>query len=124
MSTRVTWWIDGYRRAWESNEPDEIRALFTDEAIYRNRPDDPSPAVGADAIVAHWLEEADPPGSTTFEWSVVAEQDDAVVVQCVTGYPSGPKQGIYDNLWVIRFAEDGRAREFTDWWLPRRDPAA
>jgi hypothetical protein len=40
-------------------------------------------------------------------------------VRCVTTYPQGPKKGTYDNMWVIDFAPDGRAAEFTDWWIPR-----
>ena len=27
----------------------------------------------------------------------------------------------YSNLWVIRFAPDGRAREFTEWWMKQPD---
>lgn len=121
MSERLISWMDAYRRAWESNEPDDIRALFTTDARYRNRVDDPSPRTGLDSIVAGWLDEADPPGSTTFSWHLVAEDGDTAVVQCVTEYPEGHKKGTYDNLWVIRFAEDGRARDFTDWWIPRRE---
>src|SRR5690606_25951570 len=108
-----------YRRAWESNDPDDIRALFTEDAEYFGSPSS-SPERGHDEIVARWLEDQDEPGSTTFEWSPVVMNDDVAVVRCVTGYPEGPKVGTYDNLWVIRFAPDGRAREFTDWWIPRR----
>ena len=32
MADAITNWIDLYRRAWESNEPDDIRALFTEDA--------------------------------------------------------------------------------------------
>lgn len=118
MSERVETWVNAYRRAWETNEPDDIRALFTTDAEYRMTPV-AAPWVGSDAIVAGWLEHADPAGSTTFSWHAVAEQDDTAVVQCITGYPSGPKVGTYENLWVIRFGPGGRARSFTDWWVGR-----
>lgn len=118
MTDAVTTWVEGYRSAWESNNSDDIRALFTEDAVYKGHPDE-SPWVGHPAIVAGWLEHQDPPGSTTFEWQKLAVDGDIAVVQCVTGYPEGPKGGTYDNLWVIRLADDGRASEFTDWWIPR-----
>lgn len=116
-------WTAAYRAAWESNEPDDIRALFTEGAVYRGRPASP-PWTGHDAIVAGWLEHADEPGSTDFSWEVLAVDDDLGVVRGVSTYPSGPKSGVYDNLWVVRFAADGRAEEFTDWWIerPERGP--
>jgi hypothetical protein len=30
-----------------------------------------------------------------------------------------PKQ--YGNLWVVRLADDGRASEYTEWWVRVRD---
>lgn len=114
----VTAWVEGYRRAWESNDPADIRSLFTEDAVYRSRPAS-VPWVGIEAIVAGWLEHQDAPGSTTFEWAVLAVDADTAVIRCVTGYPQGPKIGVYDNLWVVRLAGDGRVAEFTDWWIER-----
>ena len=111
-------WMDGYRRAWETNADADIRSLFTEHAIYRGRPGSAS-WTGHSEIVAGWLQHADEPGSTTFAWETLARDGDLVVVRCVTTYPDGPKKGTYDNLWVIEFAPDGRAEEFTDWWIPR-----
>lgn len=31
-------WVQGYRRAWERNDPHEVGALFTDDATYALRP--------------------------------------------------------------------------------------
>jgi hypothetical protein len=30
-----------------------------------------------------------------------------------------PKE--YGNLWVVRLADDGRASEYTEWWVRVRD---
>lgn len=119
MTDAVTAWVEGYRRAWESNRADDIRAIFTENAVYKGTPSDPEPWIGHPAIVAGWLEHQDPPGSTSFQFTPIAVQGDVAVVQCVTTYPEGPKGGVYDNLWVIRLADDGRASEFTDWYIAR-----
>jgi uncharacterized protein (TIGR02246 family) len=49
-SDRVATWIDGYVRAWNTNDPDDIRALFTPDAGYYTEPFRP-PWRGRDQIV-------------------------------------------------------------------------
>ena len=44
-------WIAGYIRAWETNDPNDIRSLFTPAADYRDGPST-HPWVGHDAIIA------------------------------------------------------------------------
>lgn len=117
-SATVSAWVDLYRAAWESNRPDDIRAVFTEDAVYRGKPYG-GEWVGHPAIVAGWLDSQDAPGTTAFEWYPVALEGDVAVIQCVTVYPEGDKGGTYDNLWVVRLAEDGRASEYTDWYVAR-----
>lgn len=113
-------WFRRYRVAWESNDPADIRALFTDDAVYRGSPDDPQPYVGVDAIVAGWLDEPDEPGDTEFEWEVLAVDGDIAIARCVTTYLTEAPPTTYDNLFVIRLTPDGRASEYTDWWIARK----
>jgi hypothetical protein len=40
-------------------------------------------------------------------------------VSAVTTYPEGPKKGVYDNVWIVELADDGRARSFTDSFMAR-----
>ena len=119
----VAGWMAGYTRAWDSNAPADIRALFTPDAEYRYRPTD-DPRVGPDAITASWLDDADGAGDHTFSWEVVAVDGAAAVVQGRTEYLAGEAAGrVYANLWVIRFADDGRATSFTEWWMEPRESA-
>ncbi|MFW8745197.1 YybH family protein [Mesorhizobium japonicum] len=120
---RVRAWVDGYRRAWESNDEREIRALFTGDAVYRAHPSDPG-EVGVDAIVAAWLRDRDEPGDTTFEVRTIHLDGDTAFVRAVTDYVH--HGDVYDNLWVVEFAADGRASGFTEWYVKRpvvEDPA-
>lgn len=112
--TTVTAWITDYQKAWDSNEPADIRALFTDDAEYRTAPFD-EPRVGADAIVAGWIEDADQPGDHTFTWSIAGIDGDLAFVEGDTDYG----ERAYANLWVIRFADGGRATAFTEWYMKR-----
>lgn len=117
MADAVTVWVENYRRAWESNDPDDIRALFTEDAVYRTRPHDESPWQGREQIVVGWLHDLDEPGTTAFDWHPLVVTDDLAVVQGVTVYENGPT---YSNLWVIHLAADGRAREFTEWFMEQK----
>ena len=105
-------WIDGYVRAWNSNDPADISALFTDDATYQPAPYE-EPVRGVSAIVERWLAHADNPGETTFTWHPVSITDEVAVIAGQTTYPGQT----FSNLWLIRLAPDGRCREFVEWWM-------
>ena len=110
----LTEWIEGYLRAWNSNDPDEIGALFADDALYHTEPFG-TPWRGRAQIVESWLARKDEPGQATFEWRPLVETSDVAVVTGTTVYREPP--AVYSNLWVIRLDAGGRCREFTEWWM-------
>ena len=120
LSDAVNEWMDAYRRAWESNDPAHIRALFSEEAVYYTEPFEP-PAIGHNQIIEMWLGKKDAPGETTFTWKSLVQTEAVTVVQGETVYRDGPT---YSNLWVIRFDESGKATEFTEWWMDQAHPAS
>jgi hypothetical protein len=111
---QVSTWVEGYVRAWNTNDPAEIGDLFGEDAVYRTEPYRPG-IRGRDAIVADWLDRRDEPGETGFTWQPLAVTDDVAVVQGETVYRTPPRT--YSNLWVIRLDEAGRCTEFTEWWM-------
>lgn len=117
-------WVEGYVRAWSSNDPTEIGDLFTPGATYRTEPY-AEPWRGRQAIVDGWLAHKDEPGQTTFHWQPVVVSADLGVVEGRTEYRTDPP-GAYRNLWVVRLDQHGRCREFTEWWMrePVTDDAA
>lgn len=116
--TSVTSWIDGYVRAWNSNDPRDIGRLFTEDAEYFKEPY-VQPWRGPEQILAGWLAHRDEPGDTSFDWHPVAVTADVAIVAGTTRYPGQT----YSNLWVIRLADDGRCRQFTEWWMEHPAPA-
>lgn len=117
--TSIENWVARYRVAWESNEPDDIRALFTPDGVYYTGPSE-EPWRGHDDIVAKWLESADQPGETSYEnLGVLAVDGDLGVVQLRVDYREGR---YYDNIWLIEL-DDGRARSFTEWYMKRPEGA-
>ena len=109
-------WMIRYIHAWETNDPDDIRSLFTRDAEYRDGPSE-RPWVGHDAILEGWLGQKDDPGTWSFDYELTAVDSDVAVVRGRTSYPTATeKSHSYDNLMVIRLAA-GRATSFTDWWI-------
>jgi uncharacterized protein (TIGR02246 family) len=113
-------WVDGYRAAWESNDPAAIGALFAEEGRYLTEPY-AEPWTGREAIVAGWLDHRDEPGQTEFRFEVVAVEGDLGFVRGWTTYLDPPPRE-YSNLWVVRLDADGRCLEYTEWWM-RHPPA-
>ena len=108
-------WVARYRVAWESNAPDDIRALFTPDAEYFTGPSE-APWRGHDEIVSEWIACGEQPGDTTFRSDVVAIDGDLGVVQLTVDYRAGR---LYDNIWFVELGADGRARRFTEWYMKR-----
>jgi hypothetical protein len=113
---RLTAWIDGYVRAWNTNDPADIGGLFSEGAAYFTAPYR-EPWRGRDEIVVGWLDRRDEPGDAAFEWQPLVVGEHLSVVQGVTRYATTT----YSNLWLIRLGQDGRCREFTEWWMAQDD---
>ncbi|HJW76904.1 MAG TPA: hypothetical protein VJ787_14780, partial [Thermoleophilia bacterium] len=80
------------------------------------------PLVGTDEVVAYWLGEAEAGIPWTFEYEVIAREGDRYVVRAVTRYPQGERDAAdlpreFHNLWLVTLTEEGRAREFVEFFM-------
>ena len=119
QARRVQAWVDGYVRAWNSNDPADIRALFTQDAAYYTEPYS-RPWRDQDEIVRQWLDRKDEPGQAQFNWHPLAITSEVAVIQGETAYPN--EGHTYSNLWVIRLDAEGRCTEFREWWMRHPQP--
>jgi len=104
-------WVAGYERAWRSGDLDAVGELFTADARYRPSPYE-EPKIGHAAIRAFWLDD-DGESFTVVAEPVAVEGRDAVVrLQVRYGDPAKQE---YRDLWVLRFADDGRVEDFEEW---------
>jgi len=105
-------WIALYERAWRTEGTGLLSALFSEDASYRMSPYE-DPAVGPAAIGELWEREREGPDEE-FEISheLVAVEADTAVVRVAVEYGRGT---VYRDLWIVRFAGDGRCAEFEEW---------
>jgi ketosteroid isomerase-like protein len=114
-------WLDRYEQAWRNNDAGQIRALFTDDAVYRWHPWE-EPADGADGseeIVQAWLEQPDDPDAWTLECEPLAVNGELGVARCMTRYRAtarGPER-VYHNIWLVTLTDDGRCSDFTEYYM-------
>jgi SnoaL-like domain len=104
-------WVADYERAWRSGDGGAVEALFADGAHYQRSPYEP-PLIGHAAIRAFWLE--DDGEVFTMEAEPVAVEDQDAVVRVEVRYGEPIRQE-YRDLWVLRFAADGRVADFQEW---------
>ena len=123
----VDTWLAAYVAAWRSYDPSEIAALFSADVSYRYHPYD-EPIVGRDAVVEAWLGEGDHEGASgrdaegTYdgEYRAVAVDGDVAVATGTSWYldvPGGEIDELFHNAFVMRFDDEGRCSEFTEWFV-------
>ena len=110
----MTGWVAAYERAWRTPGTQALATIFTPEASYLQGPYH-KPVVGLPAIAAMWEgERAGPDEVFEMTSEVVAVEGDIAVVRVEVRY-GGPVNQEYRDLWIMRFAENGRCRSFEEW---------
>jgi hypothetical protein len=121
---QVAEWLDAYERAWRSPGTDSLHELFTEDASYSQGPYEES-HIGLEAIGEMWEEERQGPDEAfTMRSEIVAVEGDTAVARVEVRYGE-PVNREYRDLWVMRFASDGRCASFEEWaFWPERPYAA
>lgn len=115
-------WLDRYVEAWRTYDRALIGDLFSEDAEYLFHPWD-EPVLGRQAIVDAWFEDQDAPGTWQAAYEPVAVEGDVAVARGLSRYfhADGSLARVYQNLWILRFDEDGRCRSFTEWYMKEPD---
>ncbi len=112
--TDVEAWVAGYERAWRSAGTEPLADLFTADATYSQGPYE-EPRTGLAEIAAMWEDTRDGPDEPFTMTSEIVAVDDATAVARVEVLYGDPDGHRYRDLWVMRFAADGRCRAFEEW---------
>ena len=119
---QVRKWLDAYMAAWRSYDRGQIAALYAEDVTSRYHPWD-EPIIGREAVVESWFGTGegapgrDKEGTYEGAYEVVAIDDDLAVVTGTSTYTD--PSVVYENCWLIRFDEQGRCRDFTEWFMKR-----
>jgi ketosteroid isomerase-like protein len=107
-------WLAGYEAAWRTPGTAGLAGLFTGDATYLHSPYE-QPVTGLDAIRRMWEAEREGPDEVfTLVTDILAVDGPTAVVRAEVRYEDPPGQE-YRDLWVMRFADDGRCTWFEEW---------
>jgi ketosteroid isomerase-like protein len=107
-------WIAAYERAWRAPGTEALGELFTPDATYLQGPYD-EPVIGLPAIGRMWEAEREGPDEAFRMTSDVVAVDGATAVARLEVHYGDPVWQQWRDLWVIRFADDGRCAAFEEW---------
>jgi SnoaL-like domain len=107
-------WVRAYEHAWRAPGTGALAEIFAADARYQQGPYD-EPVIGLAAIGDMWEAEREGPGEVFRMTSdVVAADGDTAVVRVEVGY-GDPVHQEFRDLWIVRFAADGRCASFEEW---------
>ena len=122
-------WLNAYEHAWQTYDPDEVAALFSEDAEYRWHPWD-DPEKGRAAIVTAWVNpggnasDRDAPGTYKGEYRpYTVDGNKAVAIGTSTYWTDASRSKVarmYYNNWLLEFDDDGRCSSFTEYWMSPR----
>lgn len=116
-------WIAAYERAWRTPGTRALATIFTADATYRQGPYR-EPVIGLPAIARMWEDERDSHAEVFRMTSdIVAIEGDTAVARIEVRY-GDPVDQEYRDLWIMRFAEDGRCGWFEEWPFWPGQPSA
>jgi ketosteroid isomerase-like protein len=110
----VARWIAAYEAAWRAPGTDALAGIFTPDATYLQGPYD-EPVTGLPAIARMWEAEREGPDEAFRMTSDIIAVDGASAVVRVQVSYGDPVAQEFRDLWLVRFAADGRCASFEEW---------
>jgi uncharacterized protein (TIGR02246 family) len=115
--TELRTWLEGYRQAWETRDPEAAAALFSEDARYYETPF-LAPAQGRDGVRDYWANATRNQSDITFSYDVVSVSGDRCIARWWATFrrvSSGITVSL-DGIFLLEFNEDGLCRELREWW--------
>lgn len=116
-------WLAAYEAAWRAPGTEDLAAIFTDDASYRQSPYQ-EPVAGLDAIRRMWDDEREGPDEIfTIATDILAVDGPTAVVRAEVRY-GDPLRHQYRDLWIMHLVDDGRCSRFEEWPFWPEQPRA
>jgi ketosteroid isomerase-like protein len=110
----VARWIAAYEAAWRAPGADALTGIFAPDSTYLQGPYE-EPVIGRPAIARMWDREREGPDEVfQLASDIIAVDGDTAVVRVEVSY-GDPVTQEYRDLWLVRFAADGRCAAFEEW---------
>ncbi len=115
-------WLAGYGKAWESQDPDQLHSLFSDDAAYEETPFDRHMR-GIDEIREYWATGGEFQREIEFRYEVLAT--DPAIARWWATYlrtQDGGRSKL-DGIFLLEFDDKGRCTSLKEWWHAHPRPS-
>ncbi|WP_375479740.1 nuclear transport factor 2 family protein [uncultured Jatrophihabitans sp.] len=116
MTIDVSKWLDDYRIAWETRDPDAAAALFTEDSLYREQAYQEAFA-GAQGVKEYWINVTATQSDVKIEWGTPLVVDDHAAVEWWVNLKNAGADITLAGEFMLIFAEDGRCKELREYWF-------
>jgi ketosteroid isomerase-like protein len=117
-------WLERYRRAWIERDADAAAELFTDDAIYREKPFE-QPFSGRDAIRQYWSTVTQTQSRIELRYGSPVVEGRRVAVEWWANLVNDGSPVTLAGEFLLVFDQHGRCRELREYWAltpGRMDP--
>ena len=117
---KFTGWLDAYKWAWESRDPEAAANLFTANATYHETPFD-EPLRGREGILDYWSDVTRTQEAIEFSYEVLATAEAGGIAHWRSEFTSLPSGSVVDldGVFLVKLDADGKCTEFREWWHKR-----
>jgi hypothetical protein len=113
-------WLDRYKNAWETRDPDKAQSLFAESATYQVTPFR-EPEMYQDGIRDYWIRATTDQRNVQFRATMIASNGDTGVCHwnCHFDLESESSHVEIDGIFVFELNEDELCSRFQEWWHDR-----
>jgi len=115
-------WLDAYRRAWESRDPQAAADLFAEDGTYQVTPF-VEPMRGRQAILEYWTHVAQTEQDIQFGYEVLSVTQEQGIARWWASFVRVPPgaQTRLDGIFLLSLYENGRCHSLREWWHKLQD---
>jgi len=119
-SESVRAWLEGYRLAWETRDPEAVIRLFSDDASYQETPFT-GPMRGQEAIRQYWSRAVGAQEHVRFRYEILAVTEISAIAHWWASFVRvvSKKEVSLDGIFQLRFDMAGVCMELREWWVRR-----
>jgi uncharacterized protein (TIGR02246 family) len=121
MSGTLAAWIEGYRVAWETRDPDAAAGLFTPDATYRSHILEQAHQ-GREGIRAYWESVTSTQSDVRVRMGRPFADGTRVAVEFWTDMTVDGEAVTLPGCLLLDFTDDWRCRRLREYWFYRPGP--
>lgn len=113
-------WLERYKTAWETRDPDAVQLIFAEDATYRVTPFR-EPEMYRDGIRDYWVRATTEQRNVRFGYEMLATEGDTGISRWHVTFdlPAENTQVEIDGIFVFMLNAKDLCTQFQEWWHER-----